>query len=779
VNPATHNVSMAPNAPKPRIERPVKLFERHLTWVLLAGFVAFVLTVITLLFATGVLSRVSDLRFGPNVRGYTFAGIVLGLLAVLFVFLTAWYSVHKRRNVTGASMMTWLWSHVYFGVLAGVCAVLHGGFGLISLSFTSGKLVFFLLAVIVLTGIVWRIAYAVVPKTAAAQVLNYSKEGALARAEEQNVEIAKLTAGRSEALQRIKEALLAREVPPHELGALVHTLPPDEQALVTDLVQLAASRRRALARPALQAAFTTKLQRWRVLHVPLALLFFGALFFHVLGAFDVHRKVLPVNVAAEGPLAAFRSSKECAACHKAIYDSWSDSMHAHALTSPLTIVQNNLDMKHSLGTTASPDPRRMCINCHGPAIAAMAEGDILPLGVERQREGVECVSCHQLTEAVTPGGGALAHVYNVKLQRGDVYFGRLEGPIGNSYHRSEHNEIFDQPEKLCGTCHMVNYDKNKDGRIVKGVDLVLQTTIDEYRLYQKGGGKSTCVTCHMPLVPKLKESADGALVPFEKDYPGPDRQVHDHGFVGVDYPLDEVAKRDPQKAKRQALLASAATLSIEQQSVQGQNLVVRFAIDNQTGHNLPTGFAFARQMWLELVVTDGASTIFTSGVLQRPTDDLCDGATFGDTTNPLRGFVVGCTEVDRQLVNIQLKLVDKIAPAVEPSGENGIVQARDARGETYLQELTGGGVARQRPIDNATLAPIAPMQRRSYAYTIPLAPRVRSGKVTARLLFRNLPPYWVRGMAAEQPKNEKIRLEPLVQNIQTVEMARVSAAFAR
>ncbi len=778
----------AQNAAKPKIERPVKFWERGWMWFFVTGGVGFVLFLFVAFLATGVLNSTNDLRFGPNIRGYTAGGIFMGFLSLFFMFLTGWYSVRKRRNVTGATMMMWLWAHVWLGLLALFAASMHAGFGLVSLSFSSGKLLYFFLFVIVFTGILWRMAYGFLPPKAAAQVLNYSKEGALDRAEQQALEIAKISAGKSEALQQIKEILLQREIPPAQLQQMAAQVPPEEQPLLEELVQLAASRRRALARPPLQERFTRRLQGWRKWHVPFAFMFLGALALHLFGAFDLHRRAVPVGIAQDGPLAAFRPSEDCGGCHRSIYNSWKDSMHAHAITSPLTVVQNNLDMKHSLGTTASPDPRRMCINCHGPAVAAMTDGDRLPLGYEREKEGVECVSCHQLQEAVTPGGGALASVYNVKLQRGDVYFGRLDGPVGNAYHRSERNSLFDKPELLCATCHMVNYDKNHDGRIVKGVDLVLQTTLDEYREYQRNGGRATCVNCHMPVVPGAKDAADGAVPFLLKDYPPPDRQIHDHSFVGVDYPLDEVAKgKDPQKAKRAAMLKSAATFSLESQAVVKDNLELKINIDNQTGHNLPTGFAFARQMFIELVVTDGANTVFSSGLLQKPGDDLCDDGTFGDLTNPLRGFVQGCAEVDKHLVNIQLKLVDRIAALADPNGrplldeggENILIQSREAKGETYLQELTGGGVARKRPIDNAAMGPIRPLQRRSYTYKVPLPRNVRSGQFTARLLFRNLPPYWVRGMSREQPPNEKTRLEPLIPAIQTVEMARIAGSFAR
>jgi hypothetical protein len=774
---------------KPSLERPVTLFERQWPWALLAFLVAFLLFVTTALFATGLLSSINDLRFGPNIRGYTATGILMGLISLLFVFLTLWYSARKRRNVTGATMMTWLWAHVYFGVIAVVAAVLHAGFGLVSFSFTSGKLLFFLFAIIAGSGVLWRLAYKIVPPKAAAQTLNYSKEGARHRAEEQQLEIEKITAGKSAELQRVKDHLLAREASPHELAQMASTVAPDERALLDEIVQLAASRRRALARPAMQDAFTRRLQFWRVVHVPLAFVFLFALFFHVLGAFDTHRKILPMSVAESGPLAAFRPSEDCQSCHTTIYAQWRDSMHAHALTSPLTIVQNNLDMRHSLAGTASPDPRRMCINCHGPAVAAVTDGDRLPLSGSKQLEGIECVACHQMNEAVAPGSGGSALAYQEQLVRGDRYFARLDGPVGNAYHRSNKSPLFDQPERLCATCHNVNLDRNNDRKVEKGVDLVLQTTFDEYREYQRGGGTGNCVSCHMPVVPGLKSAADGAIAPFTVDYPPPDRKVHDHSFVGVDYPLDTVTKRDPQKAKRAALLQGAGAFTVESVQATGQDLRLKLALENRTGHNLPTGFAFARQMWIELVVKDTSSAVvFSSGVLAKNDDDLCDSGTFGEAENPLRGFVQNCREVDEQLVNIQLKLVDKIAlaadrlglPTKDEGGENVLIQSREGN-ETYLQFLTGGGVARTRPSDKTLMAPLRPLQRKVFSYVVPLPRNGRGGTFTARLLFRNLPPYWVRAMGKEQKPGtaDGPQLAPLVPNLQVVEMAKQVGSFTR
>jgi hypothetical protein len=58
---------------------------------------------------------------------------------------------------------------------------------------------------------------------------------------------------------------------------------------------------------------------------------------------------------------------------------------------------------------------------------------------------------------------------------------------------------------------------------------------------------------------------------------------------------------------------------------------------------------------------------------------------------------------------------------------------------------------------------------------------VRSGSFTARLLFRNLPPYWVRAMGKEQKPGliDGPQLGPLVANLQTVEMGKQSGSFSR
>ncbi len=232
-----------------------------------------------------------------------------------------------------------------------------------------------------------------------------------------------------------------------------------------------------------------------------------------------------------------------------------------------------------------------------------------------------------------------------------------------------------------------------------GTDLILQTTFDEYTIdYRGNGGESSCISCHMAAKSSPEQAAPG--------FPGsPFRTVHDHRFVGVDYPIDEVLEgNDPQKDARRALLqdnlgdtqdSAAALLEVQNIVFDGINLSFQAAITNRnSGHSLPTGFAFLRQMFLEVVVrdTDG-NRLAQSGELQDAANDLCDNDTLTDILGP---FVQGCAnnQADPQLVNFQTQLVDFVTL------QGGVLVKDPLKGhETVLQLQTGGAVARVRPSD--------------------------------------------------------------------------------
>src|SRR6185503_16683986 len=129
-----------------------------------------------------------------------------------------------------------------------------------------------------------------------------------------------------------------------------------------------------------------------------------------------------------------------------------------------------------------------------------------------------------------------------------------------------------------------------------------------------------------------------------------------------------------------------------------------------------------------------------------------------DENNPVLPHTLGCSGSDPQLVNIQGKLVDKTdikkdkngEPVRNDKGELINVQADDVE-ETWLQRLGGGVVARIRPFDKQAMGTIPPNDTRTFAYRLAIAQRPAAVTISVRLLFRNLPPYFLRALAANQP----------------------------
>ena len=162
-------------------------------------------------------------------------------------------------------------------------------------------------------------------------------------------------------------------------------------------------------------------------------------------------------------------------------------------------------------------------------------------------------------------------------------------------------------------------------------DLVLQTTYDEWQDYvayfEAEGGFTDryaeaefpneldsplgCQSCHMPLGEVDQE-------PVIDDAPGflpePDRFRRQHTFVGVDYDLDAelyfkngLSEEDIAfiVAERNALVRSAATVEVVNGDAfefnGGQAFEATVTVrNNLLAHAFPTGFAFARQFWLEV-----------------------------------------------------------------------------------------------------------------------------------------------------------------------------------
>jgi hypothetical protein len=477
------------------------------------------------------------------------------------------------------------------------------------------------------------------------------------------------------------------------------------------------------------------------------------------------------------PSLDFQPSASCAPCHQGIYYDWASSMHARSITSPLMIAQTNQLHQMELADLATPDPQRFCVTCHSPLSTRFAQQATLPFKVDGcdapivPQEGIGCVTCHAYRGSPSSSKASTSAFLN-DFDLGGTYVGPLSDPAESSFHKSEATPLFsERPEELCRSCHDVSLDIDNNGKIEKGLDLILASTFAEYEAYIKKGGAETCLGCHMPVKPGVTRASEAAGIS------APDRVVHDHRFVGVDYQLDEVAKNDPQRSLREALLKDAAKLLLVNGALKsGGDLAFDVSITSvKAGHNLPTGFAFLRQMWLDVRVLDkDQKELIKSGALRTPADDLCD---VGTMTDAMQFFVYGCLTSDPQLVNFQLQLVDRIdvlrdasnTPILDGAGE--MIPVKPFKGEERWVPLQhGGAVPRTRPSDKQVLAPLTPGETRTFGYSFKLGPQGGPVTVDVHLRYRNFPPYMARKLASRQPP-EEANLRLYIKDLQAVDIA--------
>ena len=322
--------------------------------------------------------------------------------------------------------------------------------------------------------------YSAVPKSAAPLVMNYSREGALRRAEEQLLEIEKISAGKSTELHRVKDQLLAREVPPHELAGdgAEHSAarakrprrdhpprpepPPRARATAAPgglhraHAPLARAPRSALApvrrrpvrprRRGVRSPASPPAVRRRRLRTarPVS---------HLAGMQRLPRDGLPAVAGLDARARA----------HEPADDRPEQPRHeAHARRDgdprPTADV-------HQLPRTGRRRGRR---GGH-PPLAEQSSGRghrvrRLPSAPRRR-----AARRRRARERVPIASPPLGHVLRRARPR----------PSATPIHKSDKTVLWQEPDRLCATCHNVNYDRNGDGRIAKGVDLVLQTTFDE------------------------------------------------------------------------------------------------------------------------------------------------------------------------------------------------------------------------------------------------------------------------------------------------------------
>jgi hypothetical protein len=259
-------------------------------------------------------------------------------------------------------------------------------------------------------------------------------------------------------------------------------------------------------------------------------------------------------------------------------------MHAFGSSDPLMLAMSDMAVDE-----VGAEKGGSCKRCHSPALTRqdlwLAAGNVPddehPLE-DLETDGVSCDVCHSIQ--IVPPIGDIDFLHEV-----DPHSPKLAGisdPVPNALHESREDDSF-RTSIQCASCHQLN--------LADGTGI--ENTYTEWDRSILSGMGIQCQDCHMPAY-QGQASVDGPL-----------RTVHRHQFVGVDYAyepfrgVEHVAQKD---AIRNLLRNSVtATLSAPAAVTPGGMLALSVAVTNSfTGHSIPSGVSFAREMWIELVVKD-------------------------------------------------------------------------------------------------------------------------------------------------------------------------------
>ncbi|HXF85545.1 MAG TPA: multiheme c-type cytochrome [Anaerolineales bacterium] len=814
-----------------RINRPTGTFERAITWVVVSAALFLILTV-------GAYVLLQFIQQSENATRVPMFNLItgLGILAVGLIVIVAVYSVRKRllQEQMPGTMMSWLKSHIYLALLAFALVFVHGSLAVFDAEISSGKVAVIVFILVVLSGVAWRIVYTVIPPAVSNTVGNLSVRDTRTKSQIVQVEMDKTLAGKSTEFRRAAaDGIRTGKWKRVEANL---QLPPHEQAEWNRFKHLAERARRYRRRERLQRLYAAFMQGWKWLHIPMAVVFAATILFHVKDVLN------PVTSIEDHETFGLPPAQMCERCHQDIVQEWKLSMHSIAQTGPVVVAQTRMALeKH-------PEFGLVCNNCHAPIGTSLTKYPTLPLDEENLLrsqpngaiidDGITCIVCHTLPEAPTERRGMFD---DFPVTRGTAFFADMFGPplgdspaIPNTWHNSGVGFMTDNlsSSRLCGACHNVQVDINGDGEVSifpssddnlqdsdgdnqldeneldidddgRLRDLVLQTTFDEWEDYvavQQARGQPAlgCVDCHMPRQQPSPLVTPKSGIPF---FPNIERERQSHTFIGVDYDLTP-GRYTPEELElvlheRETLLQSAATLSIDSTQVVDGRLTVSVTIrNNLVGHSLPTGFAFARQMWLEVSAKtqDGTPVCLTdvdvngtiigaqcaSGVIDSPQSDLltCDPVALSQVgIRPSKNnevivlhpdSVAPLDNCDPWLVNFQKVLTKKSltnfieVPYQSPTADIVKIRVR-VSDDQAMDPLNSTLLVNGKLRDSATFDYVFDVSELSGDEVL----------ITVVLHFRHLPPYFLRELNGYYPNG--LTADDLLANMTVVDMAKTSA----
>ncbi len=284
--------------------------------------------------------------------------------------------------------------------------------------------------------------------------------------------------------------------------------------------------------------------------------------------------------------------ESCALCHQEIYKQWIGSMHNNAVKDEYFFLEHLEAHEDTEGFTDD-----FCIACHSPI--GFVSGETKPASGSRLskigKKGVQCDFCHTVPSSHGIGNSQFDPLPGINK------YGPYKDSI-SPFHGSIFSEFITTAE-FCGMCHDVNHPVNK---------LPIEATYTEWKNgpYAKEGIQ--CQDCHMTPGPGVNKPISGKAA-----RQGPKREnVYTHYFVGGNTFFSQLYGSPVHARKAEERLKYAASVRIFTKN--SSNTFEVQVTNKGCGHYLPTGLTQAREMWLEVSVTDARNIqIYKSGFLDK------------------------------------------------------------------------------------------------------------------------------------------------------------------
>ena len=424
-------------------------------------------------------------------RGYTFLGMTTGIIGSLLLGMVGFYAARKRvlQEMIPWRLLTWLRWHLWLSVIGFWMILIHAGF---HLDGGSGTWTMLLLLAAVGTGIVGWYKYKKVPNQVVSTVGNLATGNVQKEIDGLDRQISDQLAGRDPQIaSRIRNAITQVDSGERAATEIAWDLVfenPQGEPFVDEVKDLVHQKHALGSRLGQQQTLHRSMRWWLWLHIPASILFAFLLVYHALDATE-----MSVPFTAAGPH-DFADPTSCIQCHQAQYDDWIGSVHAMAMSSPVTELQNYLVVKKDrfdAGRHGVP-VGDLCIKCHAPTSVKgnfWEKEDLLATIDERapsSQFGVSCVACHQVSNVVKTkpfreadarknkdGEERLEEVLvdyknfdNLEYlpNAGRTMFGTVENDhqaggsiVGNSAHKGQFAAHLDG-SSFCASCHTVMVD---------------------------------------------------------------------------------------------------------------------------------------------------------------------------------------------------------------------------------------------------------------------------------------------------------------------------------